>query len=294
MKSSLLFSGLAAAASAFELDFTPPHPEYIFQNPVSAAGLGFKIPSRYESAVMGRRVLALTKLGHLATVFPQPKKEDVSEADWYRPEALGGAPIGMMDYVADCEEGGNPTVLAISIATSFRNAQAGSNMSVSMRWTPPHPPSNRMGSVSATGGLLDGLKRILFGGDDEDHGNDGDDSDDAPIDTVPYSAANLPRFSLIGYVEKIHPTDDEAKALSECFVKKHRDAKYWLPGNRVHQSEWARIVVTSVYFVGGFGDRAFIGWIPVDEWNSVTREEWEAIRLPGEKEGWKEWSVSDL
>lgn len=23
----------------------------------------------------------------------------------------------------------------------------------------------------------------------------------------------------------------------------------------------------------------------------ITREEWEKVRLPGEKKGWKEWSV---
>lgn len=39
-----------------------------------------------------------------------------------------------------------------------------------------------------------------------------------------------------------------------------------------------------MYWIGGFGDRAYIGWIPVDEWKSVSKEEWEDIRLPGEWE----------
>lgn len=46
-----------------------------------------------------------------------------------------------------------------------------------------------------------------------------------------------------------------------------------------------------IYWVGGFGDRAYIGWIPVEEWENVTREEWEKIKLPGEQKGWKEWTV---
>lgn len=74
-------------------------------------------------------------------------------------------------------------------------------------------------------------------------------------------------------------------------MEKHRDAKFWLPGNRIHASEWVRFVVREVYWIGGFGDRAYIGWIPVEEWQGVTRGEWEGFRLPGEKKGWKEWSV---
>lgn len=50
-----------------------------------------------------------------------------------------------------------------------------------------------------------------------------------------------------------------------------------------------RLVVEEVYWIGGFGDRAYIGWIPKDEWNGVTKEEIESIRLPGEKKGWGGW-----
>lgn len=51
-----------------------------------------------------------------------------------------------------------------------------------------------------------------------------------------------------------------------------------------------RLVVDEVYWIGGFGDRAYIGWIPTEDWYSVTSEEIEAIRLPGEKKsGWASW-----
>ena len=227
-------------------------PQYIFNNP-SSAEHAFKIPTSYESAVMARRILNLTPLGTLSTVFPLHSSNSLER----RPSGLGGLPIGLMDYIADCELGGNPTILAINIATSFKNAAAGSNVSLSLQWTPPYPPKSRIESS--------GLK-----------------------EAVPYSAANLPRYSLIGYLEKIRKDEVETMDLRKCFTKTHPDAKYWLPGNSIHESEWVRLVVQDVYWIGGFGDRAYIGWIPVEEWQNVTTKEWQSIKLPGEQKGWKE------
>jgi hypothetical protein len=167
-------------------------------------------------------------------------------------------PIGLMDYIADCEDSGNPTILAINIATSFKNVAAGSNISLSLQWVPPYLPDKRIQSEGPR---------------------------------TSYSAANLPRFSLLGYLEKI----DEAKGaeLKECFVNTHPDSKYWLPGNRIHTSEWVRLVVQDIYWVGGFGDRAYIGWINAEDWRNVTRKEWESVKLPGEQKGWKEWAFEE-
>ena len=91
------------------------------------------------------------------------------------------------------------------------------------------------------------------------------------------------------YLEKIE--GDKLADVSKCFVKQHPDAKYWLPGNSIHESEFVRLVVTQVYWIGGFGDRAYIGWIDPKDWKSVSRKEWEDVRLPGEKKGWDEWHV---
>jgi hypothetical protein len=156
-----------------------------------------------------------------------------------------------MDYFGDCEpDTGNPTILAISIATSFKNVDAGSNITLSMRW---HPQDN-----------------------------------------VWRSPASLPRFSLVGHLEEISAEEVSKTALTTCFVKYHPDAAWWLPGNRIHESKWVRLVVDEVYWIGGFGDRAYIGWIPTKEWYSVTSEEIEGIKLPGEKKsGWailKSWA----
>ncbi|KAI1077845.1 pyridoxamine 5'-phosphate oxidase-domain-containing protein [Whalleya microplaca] len=272
--SSIPLLSFAAPPCAAEL---APEPQHLFSNP-PASKSDYRIPTSYESAVLGRRILALTPLGTLATVFPSSSASDGQQysSQENRPHGLGGLPLGLTEYVADCEEAGNPTFLAIKIGTSFKNAQAGSNVSLAQQWEPVYPPDKRIKSTAAS--FLD--RWLGFG-----HGKD----DDEPKEKKPFSAANLPRFSLLGYFEEI---DEAATAdLSECFVKQHPDAKYWLPGNRIHESQFVRLVVQQVYWVGGFGDRAYIGWIPVEEWNNVTRAEWEDVRLPGEKKGWKEWSA---
>jgi hypothetical protein len=240
----------------------PPAPQHIFTNP-STSTSEFKIPTSYESAILARRILHLTPLGTLSTIFPsyhhafsQPSPS-ISSLE-RRPAGLEGMPIGLMDYIADCESTGDPTILAINIATSFKNVASGSNISLSINWTPPYPPKTRIKSAK---------------------------------NTFKYSAANLPRFSLLGYLEKISPEEVEAKDIGSCFTKVHQDAKYWLPGNKIHESEWVRLLVQEVYWIGGFGDRAYIGWIPVDEWRNVTSQEWEGVRLPGEKKGWREWGA---
>jgi hypothetical protein len=252
-----------------------------------------RIPTSYESAVLGRRILALSPLATLSTVFPSTSSKDADALE-NRPPNLGGVPIGMMDYIADCgaEEEGNPTILAIKIATSFKNVAAGSNMSIGVNWVPPYPPAKRIkSSTSSSHNPLSWLSRWWSG---TGGGEDTTTTLPPDYDPVPYSAANLPRFSLLGHLEDISPSEAESGELQECFLTAHPDAKYWLPGNRIHEAGWVRLVVDEVYWVGGFGDRAYIGWIPVSEWKNVARAEWEAVRLPGEEKGWKEWGVDEL
>lgn len=245
-----------------------------------------RIPTSYESAVLGRRILALTPLGNLATIFPKEEHDNQSSSPQpqeRRPSEVAGQPHSLMEYISDCEgdDKGNPTLLALTIATTFRNIAAGSNVSLAVQWTPPHPPAKRIQSQSFTDKVLS-----FFG---SSHNDVAGDEDDEVYDPVPYSAANLPRFSLLGHIERI--PEEQKGPVSACYVKTHPDARYWLPGNRIHESYFVRLVVEQIYWVGGFGDRAFIGWIPAEEWNRVSRPEWEAVRLPGEKKGWKEWSV---
>ena len=216
--------------------------QFLFQNPPESA---LRIPTSYESAIQARRVLLLQSIATLSTVFPVPE----ASSQETRPNDVGGSPIGLMDYYASCgPEAYNPTILAIGIATSFKNVNAGSNITLSLRYHPPanHPPSN---------------------------------------DPYTFSPANMPRFSLVGYIERVSPREIKQNELQSCFLKEHPDAEPWTPGNIIHESWWAKLVVKDIYWIGGFGDRAYIGWIPLDQWQSVTPDEVAKSRLVGE-EGW--------
>ncbi|KAL9124901.1 MAG: hypothetical protein Q9217_005821 [Psora testacea] len=238
------------------LSISRPPPQYIFSNPPQ-----YKIPTIHESAVLARRMLNLSSIGTLSTVFPAsygssrpiPQEEGPALSDFYtedafsaQPQDLAGSPIGLMEYYAACDpHPSNPTVLAVSIATYIRNARSGSNVSLSLRWHAPSP---------------------------------------VPYSPDPYlySPANMPRFSLQGYIEAIPENEVEEYEIQKCFLERHEEV-IWTPGNDIHESWWGRIIVEGIYWFGGFGDRARIGWIPVDEWMSVTDEEIGKARLVGEE-----------
>jgi hypothetical protein len=223
-----------------------PSPQHVFSNPSeeSTTNGGYRIPTVRESAAMARRMLRLEKLGTLSTVFP---KADSSSTLENRPASVAGLPLGLMEYFADCEpDTGNPTILAVNIASSFRNVVAGSNITLSLRW---HPKYHH-----------------------------------------PYSAAKLPRFALVGTLEDLSEQEIKTQSIKTCFSKYHPDSVIWQPGNDIHTSHWVRLVVKEVYWFGGFGDRAYIGWIPLETWKDVTEEEIQKTSLPGEhKSIWDRW-----
>jgi hypothetical protein len=103
-----------------------------------------------------------------------------------------------------------------------------------------------------------------------------------PPITRPYSPASMPRFSLIGHLEEIDTDSIDVARLKLCYAKTHPDSPLWMPGSKIHVSYWARMVVEEIYWLGGFGDRAYIGWIPLDDFQSVTEDEITKLRLPGE------------
>lgn len=242
----------------------PPATEYLFTNAPLTSSYAYRIPTLHDSAILARRMLNLSSIATLSTVYPsnpqnpplpllvnqgQPHREQ-QMLSHYTPDlpSVSGAPVGLMDYYASCHpHPSDPTILALSIGTTFRNTHAGSNISLSLRWTPP--------------------------------------ANAPPIDDDPwaYVPANMPRFSLEGYLERIPEPELERYAVDECFFGRHEEARVWRPGNRIHESWWARLRVQGVYWIGGFGDRAYIGWIPRNVWEGVTSEEVQRARLVGEE-----------
>jgi len=234
------FSLLHLTASAV------PNLQHAFTNPDTSSSSNYRIPTIHESATQARRVFNLSSIATLSTVFQSSLPLNLEN----RPDNLDGSSIALIDYYASCgSQPFNPTILAISIATSFKNARAGSNVTLSLRYHPPsdHPPAD---------------------------------------DVYTYSPMNLPRFSLIGHIEALSPSEIESDNVRSCFLRAHPDAEVWTPGNEIHQTWWARLVVEEIYWIGGFGDRAYIGWIPVDEWRGVTEQQVRNARLVGER-GWK-------
>lgn len=203
---------------------------------------------------MARRILRVESIGTISTIFPSKKSSDDISSRENRPDDVAGTPLGLMEYFADCEpHSGNPTLLEVSIANSYKNARAGSNVTLSFRW---HPPSSY-------------YKKPPF---------------------APHSPAALPRVALTGYLERMSGEDVEKGEVAKCFTRYHPEAQIWLPGNDIHESHWSRLVVTELYWFGGFGDRAYIGWLNPAEWKNVSESEIEKIRLPGEQEAsWWNW-----
>ncbi|PGH14615.1 hypothetical protein AJ79_02950 [Helicocarpus griseus UAMH5409] len=214
----------------------------------------YTFPSWDTAHLRARRLLALSTTGVLSTVYPHSSSVHRS--------SLKGVPVGLPDYIADCANGpdselanllgpGNPLILALNVGTTFRNTKAGSNISLSIDWW--HQGASKAGNN--------------------------------------VSLASLPRLSLLGYLEPLNDLPDTSrKAVEKCFLDSHSDAAWWLPGheNAAHSGYWARMVVEEAFWIGGFGDRARIGWLVPDTWRSVTKhgengkQGWADVKLPGE------------
>lgn len=140
-------------------------------------------------------------------------------------------PVSFMEYFADCDSDGTLTLLALNIGTSYRNIANGSPASLSIR-VGDHAINDNV-NPHYPGGIVN-------------------------------SPAGSPRISLQGTFTEVENTPQNLARLTKCFIKRHPDAKWWLPGNPIHTSHWTQFKVSDVYFLGGFGDRAYIGSIPLD------------------------------
>ncbi|ODN81899.1 hypothetical protein L202_02247 [Cryptococcus amylolentus CBS 6039] len=84
------------------------------------------------------------------------------------------------------------------------------------------------------------------------------------------------RVALMGNVTLLRDLSEEEETdLAECYLSYHPDARGWLPGKKgsPHFSEWARMDLEKIYYVGGFGDTHYIGDVPVGLYKKVSGDE---------------------
>lgn len=143
-------------------------------------------------------------------------------------------PVSSMEYYADCDGNGDPYWLVVDIGSTFQNIKKGSGYSFTIR----------VG----------------------DHPFD-EDVDTSYPGSIKHSPAGSPRINLRGKLEDVSFENSiEQLRLEACFLKRHPDAKAWLPRNKIspHNSHWTKLIVDEVYIVGGFGNLAYIGKIEGD------------------------------
>jgi len=197
-------------------------------------------PSRYESTVLARRLLHLSRTGVFSTVFPS------NSTNPRTPQSVESSPVALPDYLVTCSPHlSDPVILTLKISTPYQNYLQGSNVSISLSWWDQFLLSH----------------------------------------SPPFSLADLPRASLIGYLSPIPSSEVRSWNIPACYLQSHPDAALWLPGSptAAHQGLWMQLIVQEVYWIGGFGDRNFIGWLDPEEWRNVSKEEWNDARLPGER-----------
>ncbi|KAF8750807.1 hypothetical protein RHS01_09179 [Rhizoctonia solani] len=75
----------------------------------------------------------------------------------------------------------------------------------------------------------------------------------------PFSMWRHVNGSDFGGLPVLPSSDLEARQMSECFLAKHPDAKWWVPGRpgAPHVAWWARFDPQAVFYVGGFGKAEF-------------------------------------
>ncbi|KAG0367773.1 pyridoxamine 5'-phosphate oxidase-domain-containing protein [Gamsiella multidivaricata] len=71
-----------------------------------------------------------------------------------------------------------------------------------------------------------------------------------------------PRLTLLGHLVPLDAAKRDRAA--KCFVEKHPEAKWWLPGSGFHDFKWYHLEIKEIYYVGGFGGIHYIGWIDTE------------------------------
>ncbi|KDE07942.1 hypothetical protein, variant [Microbotryum lychnidis-dioicae p1A1 Lamole] len=97
-------------------------------------------------------------------------------------------------------------------------------------------------------------------------------------------AAGRMRIALFGTLELITDEEESAKC-KKAYLEQHGDARGWAGEKGPHSSVWGRLRVEKVYAFDGFGDVAYIGWVPLEMYREATS------KMRSEKQVKKDWPV---
>lgn len=231
-----------------------------------------------DAARLSRGLVKRESIATLATVYPSD----------YRDAGLANHPFALMEYYASCHTNGSLTYLFFPISQNARNVAGapGKTASFTVRvGDSAGYDGNFQPDVGSTDSRLAHMDQVTL---DKANLNTGwrawsnsifgSRSKSAFNGRGPAAAA---RVALMGRVKVLYgvtgegdtEADREARQMSACFLARHPDAKWWVPGRpgAPHVAWWARFDPQSVYYVGGFGSEHYIGWIPLELYrNSST------------------------
>ncbi|KAG7193812.1 uncharacterized protein KQ657_000505 [Scheffersomyces spartinae] len=190
------------------------------------------VPNEIEAASIARTLVNRESLANVNTLKTF-KQEDGTESQ---------VPVSSMEYYADCDGDGDPYWLVVDIGSTYQNIVDGSDYSFTIR-VGDHPLGDHV-NPNYPGGTTS-------------------------------SPAGSPRVQLFGKLVDVPPDSksyDDWLKLKNCFTARHPDSKFWLPENVIspHKTHWVKFVVDKIYFVGGFGDRAYIGYVNPGIYHSVS------------------------
>ncbi|KAJ1305745.1 hypothetical protein OPQ81_010477 [Rhizoctonia solani] len=257
----------------------------------SVIGAGFGWETVEDAARLSRDLVKRESVATLATVYPSD----------YHVAGLAGHPFALMEYYASCHKNGSLSFLFFPISQNARNVAKAPGNTASFTIRVGESPN---GFEPDVGGYMDMDRGSMIGGDNQVPLGGGSDrvlvnsknritagwrgwgksmfggwqAKSAIAERGPAATA---RVALMGNVTVLYgvtgegdtEADREAHQMSDCFLARHPDAKWWVPGHpgAPHVAWWARFDPQAVYYVGGFGSEHYIGWIPVELYrNSST------------------------
>ncbi|CEL54121.1 hypothetical protein RSOLAG1IB_06832 [Rhizoctonia solani AG-1 IB] len=256
---------------------------------IFSLGLGWETVN--DAARLSRELVKRKSIATLATVYPPD----------YHIDGLAGHPFALMEYYASCHKSGSLSYLFFPISQNARNIASTPGKTASFTIRVGESPN---GFEPDVGGFDTGVDQVLMGGWENPTPRSGTEHQVPPSGSknpvmtgwrgwgksmfagwqakaAERGPAATARVALMGNVTVFYgvtgegdtEADVEARQMSECFLAKHPDAKWWVPGRpgAPHVAWWARFDPQAVFYVGGFGNEHYIGWIPVELYrNSST------------------------